>query len=124
MEGGWIGSNYNYNSYQPLRHYEINTVKGEAGALNFRMAPNSRTILADETGAMIWVVQTDAAGFLTAFPYDITPHKSQPTIDINNLADRVAQLEEMLNAKSNSRTNKSRKHAATTTDNGPTDTTD
>lgn len=89
--------------------YEIIKVNGEAGARNFRMAPNSSALLADETAAIVWFVQTDGAGYLTATPYDITPHQVTPPIDLNNLAERVSQLEELINAKSNSQSIKQSK---------------
>ena len=122
MEGNWINNPYNFN-YQPLRRYEIIRVRGEEGAKSFKMAPNSSTILADETGALIWVVQTDGAGYLTATPYDITLHQQPKQIDINDLADRITQLEEMLNAKSNSGTNRQSKKRQQSVADGSTDTT-
>lgn len=99
----------NYN-YAPLPHYEIIKVNGEAGAQNFRMAPNSSTILADANEAMIWVATTDGAGYLTVTPWDLSPHQTAPQININDLANRVTQLEEILNARqSHSQSNKQSK---------------
>ena len=63
------------------------------------MAPNSSTILADDTGALIWLAQTDGAGYLTVTPYDILPHQVKPPINVEDLAQRLAQLEEKVNAK-------------------------
>ena len=91
-------------------HYEIIKVNGEAGAKAFHMAPNSNTLLLDETQPIVWLVQTDGAGYLTTTPYDITPHQNAPEINLNNLEQRVAQLEATINAKqSYFRTNKSKK---------------
>lgn len=105
-----IGLNPNmnrmYNFNPPAQHYEIIKVNGEAGARNFRMAPNSTALLLDETAALIWFAQTDGTGYLTVTPYDIVPHQQVPPVDINQLADRVTQLEELINAKSNSHTNR------------------
>ena len=104
--------------------YEIIKVNGEAGARNFRMAPNSSALLADETAAIVWFVQTDGAGYLTATPYDITPHQVAPPIDLNNLAERVTQLEELINAKSNSQpTKQSKRQQSNTNPNTNTSTT-
>lgn len=97
--GGW---NWTQPQYQPhafanmpmLQHYEIIKVNGEAGAKNFRMAPNSSILLLDETASIVWFAQTDGAGYLTVTPFDVTPHKSQPQIDLNNLSDRITKLEE------------------------------
>lgn len=93
-----------------LPRYEIIKVHGEEGARSLRMAPNSNVILADDTGAMIWVAQTDGAGYLTVTPYDIIPHQIKQSINIDDLAQRVSQLEEIINARqSNSQSNKSTK---------------
>lgn len=84
----------NYNMYT-APHYEIIRVNGEAGANNFQMAPNSSQFLLDaSTNNLLWLVQTDGAGYLTASPFDIFPHQVQPPVDVNNLEERVKQLEE------------------------------
>ena len=93
--------NYN-NPYMPALHYELVKVNGEAGAKNFKMAPNSAALLLDETAPIVWLVQTDGSGLLTPTPFDIIAHQQPQQIDINNLALRVAQLEERLNDQSNS----------------------
>jgi len=36
-------------------HYDIIQVNGEAGARNFRMAPNSTALLLDKTASIIWL---------------------------------------------------------------------
>lgn len=95
-------------SAQMAPHYEVIKVNGEAGAKNFKMGPNSSALLLDETAAIVWYVQTDGTGYLTASPFDIFPHKVQPPIDVNDLSNRVSKLEEMiLNVQSNSGTTKS-----------------
>lgn len=93
-------------------HYDIIQVNGEAGAQNFRMAPNSTALLLDKTASIVWLAQTDGTGYLTVTPYDITPHQQVPPVNINDLASRVAQLEELVNNanyKSNSYANKQSK---------------
>ncbi len=87
--------------------YDICRVKGAAGANNFRMAPNSRTILVDETAPLIWFAQTDSGGYLTVEPYDIVPHHEAPPVDVNSLEERVRRLEEYYVQQSN--TTKSKK---------------
>lgn len=98
----------------PAPRYEINQVKGEAGANNFRMAPNSRAILVDETAPMIWFARTDSGGYLTVEPYDIFPHKAQEQVNVNDLAERVKRLEEQYVQQSTSKPKKQRQPAATT----------
>lgn len=91
----------------PAPRYEIIKVNGEAGARNFRMAPNSNALLLDETAAIIWFAQTDGTGYLTVTPYSIAPYQPTPQVNIDDLATRVAQLEEIVNnAQSNTITNK------------------
>ena len=91
---------------QPLwraPHYEIIQVNGEAGAQNFKMAPNSTALLLDKTGPIVWLAQTDGTGYLTVTPYDITLHQAAPQVDVQDLAARVAQIEEIIkNAESKS----------------------
>jgi len=110
--GNPIGANMNYGNRIPNNMYNLNTgylspapryelikVRGEAGANNFRMAPNSQALLLDETAPIIWHAQTDGTGYLTLTPYDIMPHQQVPPVDINNLAARVTQLEELISAR-------------------------
>lgn len=112
-----LNNNINNFGYNRLPIYHIIKVHGEEGARSFRMGPNSDTILADETGSMIWVVQTDGAGYLTATPYDVTPHQIKQPINVEDLADRLARLEEKINAKqSYSQSNKQPKRPQQPTD--------
>ena len=102
------------NYFQPpAPKYELIQIKGEAGAKNFRMAPNSKTILVDETAPMIWFAQTDSGGYLTVEPYDISPHKAQEQINVNDLAERVRRLEEQYVQQSNTTKPRKQKPNAT-----------
>ena len=65
------------------------------------MAPNSRAILVDETAPIVWFAQTDSGGYLTVEPYDISPHKAQEQVNVNDLAERVRRLEEQYVQQSN-----------------------
>ena len=76
--------------------FEIIKVNGKAGAENFRMAPNSSALLLDNTAPIVWYVQTDGAGYLTAAPFDITPHQTPKPVDMNDLSARVTKLEELI----------------------------
>ena len=104
------GSGINY--MQPLQfqapvvqpqQQHVERVHGEPGVDQYQMAPNSDVILLDETAPMIWFVQTDAAGYKTKHPYDISPHKDeseQKTIEIDDKLNafdaRLKALEEAL----------------------------
>lgn len=111
MIGTMSQSRAGYNNpYMPAPRYELIKVNGEGGARNFRMAPNSQALLLDETAAIVWHAQTDGTGYLTVTPYDIIPHQQVQPVDINNLAMRVTQLEDIINnAKSNSFSSKQSK---------------
>ena len=114
-----MNNNFNWSGYMPRQntpyglapHFELCKVRGEESAKNFRMAPNSETILVDETAPIIWHAQTDSSGYLTVTPYVITPYQPEqkPQIDVNDLAERVKQLEEKYELQSNASA-KSGKH--------------
>ena len=80
----------------PAQHVE--RVHGEAGVDQYQMAPNSDVILLDETAPMIWFVQTDAAGYKTKHPYDITPHEQKETPDMNGIDAKINALDDRLKA--------------------------
>lgn len=100
-------ANYNaYNPYnsqmsQPPTRSEITKVNGENGARAYQLAPNSSALLLDESAPIVWLVQSDGAGYKTVTPYSITPYQPTPAVDVNSLENRVKRLEEMINAKSN-----------------------
>lgn len=114
MDNGWNNFNMgnrlnnfnptpnNNNMFSMAPHYEIIRVNGEAGAKNFRMGPNSNALLLDNTAPRVWLAQTDGTGYLTVEPFKIMPEQQAEQIDLNNLVARVAQLEEIINDKSNS----------------------
>ncbi len=81
-------------SFLPQMH--VVRVNGEAGARNVRMAPNSDALLLDETASIVWYAQTDGTGYLTVTPFDVLPHQTQSSVNLNDLSDRVSKLEEAL----------------------------
>ena len=102
-------NNWNRRSYM-APYYEIIRVNGEAGAKSFQMAPNSTQFLLDaSTQNLIWVVQTDGAGYLTATPWDVFPHQVQQPVDVNSLEQRVRNLEDMYAAINTGSTKQSKK---------------
>ena len=80
---------------------DIIRVNGENGARAYQMPPNSNTLLLDESNPIVWLAQTDGAGYKTITPYTITPYKPEPSVDVKSLEDRIARLEELINVKSN-----------------------
>lgn len=87
---------FNYGRPNFLPHYEIIKVNGEAGARAFQMGPNSNMFLADATNPnLIWLVQTDGAGYSTATPLDVSIHQTEQQTVYSNLEERVKHLEDM-----------------------------
>lgn len=110
-------SRFGATGYNPWPRYELIKVNGEIGAQNFRMAPNSDALLLDSNQPILYHVSTDGAGYLSVTPYDLVPRQTTPQVDINQLNQRVAQLEEMINARqSNSQPNKQKKQRNAATD--------
>ena len=78
---------------------EIIRVNGKGGADAFPMPPNSSVLLLDETAPVVWLKQTDGAGFPTCTPYSITPYQAPPEPDYASLDDRISKLEAMVSVK-------------------------
>ncbi len=100
--GGYTGYGNQYGGYnqQPQRT-EVIHVNGQNGAQALQMAPNSSAIVMDDTAPLIWLCQTDGAGYKTVQAFDISPHKDAPAVDVRSLEERIARLEEMINDKPN-----------------------
>ena len=96
------------NPYQNNRTFqndygrqEITRVNGENGAKAYSMGPNSSILLLDETAPIVWLAQTDGAGYKTITPYSITPYQAAPSQDYSNLEARIKRLEDMINESNN-----------------------
>ena len=90
---------------------EIVKVNGENGARAIQMPPNSEKLLLDSTGPVVWLAQTDGAGYKTLTPYNITPISPEKPIDLKSLEQRIAKLEERYGKPNNADT-KPKKHNA------------
>ena len=84
--------------------YEVIQVNGENGAKAFRMAPNSSALLMDTTAPIVWLCQSDGAGYHTQTPFSIAPYQPEPPVDVRSLAERIERLEAKLNDKSDAGT--------------------
>ena len=103
--GGYIpyqgyGNYYNQQPQQQAPRYEVIHVNGQNGAQALQMAPNSNAIVMDDTAPLIWLCQTDGAGYKTVQAFDISPHKDAPVVDVSSLEERIARLEGIINGKS------------------------
>lgn len=85
-----------------------------------QMAPNSNVLLLDDTAPMVWLAQTDGAGYKTLSAFDISPHQDAPVVDMKSLEDRIARLEDKVNAKSNNPNNGNAKQHQGNKGNGDT----
>ena len=102
-------SQLNQSMHQP----QIVKVNGRGGAEAYQMPPNSQVLLLDETQPILWLKQTDGAGYPSLNAYDIKPHEEKPMPDMNSLEERIARIEEVLKNESNSTSNGRKKSAAT-----------
>ena len=102
-----------FNQQTQYQRTEVVKVNGEGGAKAYQMPPNSSALLLDETAPIVWLKTTDGAGFPSFSPYSITPYKPAPPVDVNGLEQRIARLEEMINAKPDTTNAKRRKSEET-----------
>lgn len=89
--------------WQPSRLpvYKADPLQGENAAWQFPMGPNSEIWLPDAIEDMVWWIRTDMHGNKTITGFDISLHQKQQPVDTNDLAARLAAVEEWINAKSN-----------------------
>ena len=87
----------------------VKKVTGIEGANMYPMAPDSSEILVDNNSDVIYLVTTDSAGLKTVKPFTISPVVEQPKIDVSSFEDRLKRLEEIVNAKSDSSSTRSKK---------------
>ena len=88
---------------------EVIQVNGENGARAFVMAPNSSALLMDTTAPIVWLCQSDGAGYHTQTPFSITPYQPEPPVDVRALQERIARLEARLNEQSDAGAVKSKR---------------
>ena len=84
---------------QSQQRQAITRVNGENRAKAYQLPPNSSALLLDESAPLVWLVQTDGAGYKTTTPYTIAPYQTQPAPDYNSLAERIQRLEDMINGR-------------------------
>lgn len=87
------------NQYFPMYPQQIVRVNGENGARTYQLPPNSSALLLDDTAPLVWLVQTDGAGYKTVSPFSISQYEPEPQPDFKMLMDRLTRLEERINAE-------------------------
>ena len=103
MNYPYQNNQYLQNLMLPQQQQEVVKVNGKNGVNAFQLAPNSSALLLDTTASIVWLVQTDGAGYKTSTPYDITPHIPEEEVQFKTLEERISKLEETINAKSNTK---------------------
>lgn len=116
--GGFNGNQYNYmpnsqNGLQGQINGSILKVSGINGVNALNLAPNTSVLALDETAPIVWLVSADGAGYKTPTPYDITPHKDQQAAIQSNFEERLTRLEQIVNDKSDIKSNAKRKSDST-----------
>ena len=102
------GSYYQQPQTPTLPQQQIIQVNGKASVDTIQLAPNSSVLLMDTTAPIVWMCVSDGVGKVSSTPYDITPHKDKPPIDVESIEQRISKVEKIisemegkLNAKSN-----------------------
>lgn len=88
---------------QPMQQastQQIVKVNGENGARAYQLMPNSSALLLDENNPIVWLAQTDGAGYKTVTPYSISPYTSPETQNLESLNSRIERLESVIYGKS------------------------
>lgn len=61
------------------------------------MMPNSSVLLLDSTAPIVWLAQTDGAGYKTLTPYRIEPYTPEPVPDMKTVISKLERLEALIN---------------------------
>lgn len=85
------------NAMIPTHQQQVIKVHGRNGAEAYNMLPNSSVMLLDEIDPIVYLAQTDGAGYKTITAYDIQVHQELPPVDTRSLEQRISKIEEMLN---------------------------
>lgn len=93
--GGYNSFSPYMNSYNQQQYVSQQVVKvnGENGANAYQMAPNSSALLLDEKDPLVYLVQTDGAGYKTVSAYSITKYEPEPHVNVASLEERIKRLE-------------------------------
>lgn len=79
-----------------LPQQQIIQVNGKASVDTIQLAPNSSVLLMDTTAPIVWMCVSDGVGKVSSTPYDITVHKDKPPIDVENIEQRISNIEKII----------------------------
>jgi len=91
-----------FTQYNGFNTQQIIKVHGENGARMYQLPPNSSALLLDETCPLIYLVQTDGAGYKTVNAYKIEPFVPEPEPDLEDIIQRLTRLEKKYGESHNS----------------------
>ena len=116
VPGPGYGYGYGYGAQQNsiLPAQTIPKANGKSSIDQIRMYPGSSALVMDTTAPIVWMCVSDDLGNVSSTPFDIKPHEqtqTQQVADQSNMAtmvsilstmtDKLNQIVEVLNAKSN-----------------------
>ena len=78
------------NALPPQQVLQAN---GKASIDALRMSPNSSALIMDSTAPIVWLCTSDSLGNVSSTPYDISPHRDTPPVDVNSMETRLATVE-------------------------------
>jgi hypothetical protein len=83
--------------YQPQRptmpQQQVVTVAGADSLSQIQLAPNSSMLVMDQGAPIVYLVQSDGVGKVTATSYDIAPHKDAAAVQRESMDARLSALE-------------------------------
>lgn len=87
---------YPFTALPPVQE-EVMQVNGKDGANAVNIAPKSSKLVLDISGSIVWLITTDGAGYKTVTPYDITPHKEEPSPEITGIEELKSRMTDLEN---------------------------
>lgn len=112
MQDGLYGFQRTPMNYQQMRNMmnqpvqpnqqgssKIDRVNGKEGAEAYFLMPNSEVLLLDTTNPIVWLKQTDSAGYGTVTGFNVIPLKDnaeESQQDYSALEQRITYIEQIL----------------------------
>ena len=109
-------TNYNWNISQRAPVYRADPIHGENAAWAFPIG-GGEIYLPDADEDIIWWIRIDQNGNRIVTPFDVTPHQKPVQVDTQDLAARLAAVEEWINGKQNK--SNAKRNVSTTATNVP-----
>lgn len=93
-------NNYGWNMPQRAPVYRADPIHGENAAWAFPIG-GGEIWLPDADRDIVWWIRIDQNGNKQVKAFDVLPHEEKPPVDTNDLAARLAAVEEWINGKQN-----------------------